>query len=129
MTGERGTERIRLMLVEDNPDFRNLMKALLGRQSDMELVAQAGSLTEARAHTATLQFDVVILDLGLPDGNGVDLIADLRRANANVGVVILSATLDPGSLQRASEAEVDEIMDKIAPLDDILGTIRRLGSV
>lgn len=129
MTGEGETERIRVMLVEDNPDFRNLIKALVGRQPDMELVAQAGSLAEARDHTATLEFDVVILDLGLPDGNGVDLIGDLRRANHNVGVVVLSASLDPASLQRATEAEADEIMDKLAPMDDVLDTVRRLGSV
>jgi len=53
------------------------------------------------------------LDLGLPDGNGVDLIADLRRANPAVGVLILSARLDPASLERATEAEADEIMNRL----------------
>lgn len=38
------TKRVRVMLVEDHPDFRNLMTTLLGRQSDIELVALAGSL-------------------------------------------------------------------------------------
>jgi len=61
----------------------------LSGQSDIELVAQAGSLAEARSQPAMLEFDVVILDLGLPDGNGVDLIADLRRANPDVAVLIL----------------------------------------
>jgi DNA-binding response OmpR family regulator len=54
------------------------------------------------------EFDVAVLDLGLPDRDGGDLIADLRRANPEVGVLILSA-----SLERAAEA--DEIMDKPAP--------------
>lgn len=130
MTGEdERTKRIRVMLVEDQPHFRSLMKALLGRQSDIELVAQAGSLSEARSHTATLELDAVILDLGLPDGNGADLIPDLRQANPNVGVLILSASLDPATLQRATEAGADEIMDKLAPLDEVLDVVRRLGSV
>jgi DNA-binding NarL/FixJ family response regulator len=126
MSGEEGTEQIRVMLVEDHPDFRDLMEVLLGSQPDIKLVAQAGSLAEARNHALRFELDVAVLDLGLPDGDGVDLIADLRRANPEVGVLILSASLDTVSLERAAEA--DEIMDKLAPLDEVLGTLRRLGN-
>ena len=126
MSGDAGTKQIRVMIVEDHPDFRDLMEILLARQSDIKLVAQAGSLAEARNHAVRLEFDVAVLDLGLPDGDGVDLIADLRRANPEVGVLVLSASLDTASIERATEA--DEIMDKLAPLDEVLGTLRRLGN-
>ena len=126
MSGEAGTKQIRVMIVEDHPEFRDLMKILLARQSDIKLVAQAGSLAEARNHAVRLEFDVAVLDLGLPDGDGVDLIADLRRTNPEVGVLVLSASLDTASIERATEA--DEIMDKLAPLDEVLGTLRRLGN-
>jgi DNA-binding NarL/FixJ family response regulator len=128
MTGEGGTERIRILLVEDHPDFRDLMEDLLTSQTDFKLVAQAGSLAEARNHAARFEFDVTVLDLGLPDGNGVDLIADLRRANPDVGVLILSASLDAAGFERATDAEADVIMDKLAPLDEVLDAIRRLGN-
>ena len=126
MSGEAGTKQMRVMLVEDHPDFRDLMEVLLGSQSDINLVAQAGSLAEARNHAVRFDFDVAVLDLGLPDGDGVDLIADLRQANPDVGVLILSASLDASSFERAAEAA--EIMDKLAPLDEVLGTLRRLGN-
>jgi DNA-binding NarL/FixJ family response regulator len=126
MTGEAGAERIRVIHVEDHADFRDLMEILLNSQSDIKLVAQAGSLVEARAHVASFEFDVAVLDLGLPDGNGIDLISDLRQANPEVGVLILSANLDAAGLERAADA--DEIMDKLAPLDEVLGTVRRLGN-
>jgi DNA-binding NarL/FixJ family response regulator len=126
MTEEAGTERIRVMHVEDQADMRDLMEILLNSQSDIKVVAQAGSLLEARAHVARSEFDVAVLDLGLPDGNGLDLIDDLRRANPDVGVLILSANLDAASMERAADA--DEIMDKLAPLDEVLGTVRRLGN-
>ena len=129
MTGEAEPRRIRVMLVEDHPDFRRLMEGLLGGQADIKLVAQAGSLAEARKHAAVVRFDVVVLDLSLPDGSGVDLIADLRRETPDVAVLILSATLDPASVDRATEAGADEIMDKLEPLDKILDTVRRLGGV
>jgi DNA-binding NarL/FixJ family response regulator len=124
MSGEAGTKRIRVMHVEDHPDFRDLMEILLGSQSDINLVAQAGSLVEARAHAARYEFDVAVLDLGLPDGDGGDLISDLRRANPDVGVLILSANLDAANIESAA----DEVMDKLAPLDEVLSTVRRLGN-
>lgn len=126
MSADAETKQIRVMLVEDHPDFRDLMEVLLGSQSDFNLVAKAGSLAEARNHAVRIEFDVAVLDLGLPDGDGVDLIADLRQANPDVGVLILSASLDAASFERAGEA--DEIMDKLAPLDEVLGTVRRLGT-
>jgi DNA-binding NarL/FixJ family response regulator len=122
------TKHIRAMLVEDHADFRALMEVLLNGQSDIELVAQAGSLAEARAQAATFELDVVVLDLGLPDGNGEDLIADFRRSNPDVGVLILSATLDPAGVEKATRMGADEIMDKLAPLEEVLSTVRRLGS-
>ena len=120
--------RIRVMLVEDHPDFRALMEVLLNGQSDIELLGQAGSLAEARAQAATFELDVVVLDLGLPDGHGEDLIADFRRSNPDVGVLILSASLDPAGVEKATRLGADEIMDKLAPLEEVLSTVRRLGS-
>jgi DNA-binding NarL/FixJ family response regulator len=120
--------RTRVMLVDDHADFRDLMTALLGRHPDLEVVAQAGSLAEARSHAVAVKYDVVVLDLGLPDGNGVDLIGDMREFNADAAVLILSASLHPTNLERATEAGADEILDKLAAPGEIVGTIRRLGT-
>ncbi len=128
MTGENGAFPIRVMLVADQPVFISLMEASLARQPDLEVVAQAESLSEARRHALSVIFDVAVLDLGLPDGSGADLIPDLRGPNPGVAVLIVSSSLDPSSLERAAEAGANEVMDKFAPLDDILGAVRRLGS-
>ena len=128
MTGEAVTKQIRVMLVEDHSDFRALMEVLLNGQSDVKLLAQAGSLAEAREHAAMFEFDLVVLDLGLPDGHGEDLIADFRRSNPDVGVLILSASLDPARIEKAKRLGADEMMDKLAPLGEVLSAVRRLGS-
>jgi DNA-binding NarL/FixJ family response regulator len=128
MTGKAVTQQIRVMLVEDHSDFRALMEVLLNGQSDIMLLAQAGSLAEARERAARFEFDVVVLDLGLPDGHGEDLIADFRRSSPDVGVLILSASLDPAGVEKATRLGADEVMDKLAPLDEVLSTVRRLGS-
>jgi DNA-binding NarL/FixJ family response regulator len=128
MSGEPEARRTRVMIVEDHADFRDLIEVLLDRQPDIELLAQAGSLVEARAQAARLKVDVAVLDLGLPDGNGADLIADLRRASHDVRVLVMSATLDPASIEKARSAGADEILDKLTPVDEIIATVRRLGS-
>ena len=115
------------MLVEDQADFRQLMATLLGRQADLEVVAQAGSIAEARKHAAAVVFDVAVLDLGLPDGNGADLIAELRRASPNVGVRVLSASLDAKNLEKATQAGADEMLDKLSSPIEVVDAIRRLG--
>jgi two-component system response regulator DevR len=120
------TGEIRVMHIEDHAGFRDLMKNLLDSQSDMEVVAQAGTLVEARTWAASSEIDVAVLDLSLPDGNGLDLIPDLRRANPNVGVLVLSANLDPAGPERAPGA--DEILDKLAPIEAVLNSVRELGS-
>jgi two-component system response regulator DesR len=117
------------MIVEDHADFRDLMEVLLDRQPDIELLAQAGSLAEAREQAARFEFDVVILDLGLPDGSGADLIAELRRASPGVRVMVLSASLDPEGIEKARSAGVEEILDKLTPVGEVLATVRRLGRV
>lgn len=128
MAGENIVVQTRIMLVEDQADFRDLLALLLGREPDLQVVAQAGSLAEARSHAATLRFDVAVLDLGLPDGNGADLIAELRGAVPGAAVLILSASLDPANLEKARRAGADEILDKFATPEEIVDTIKRLGA-
>jgi two-component system response regulator DesR len=128
MSAVTQAKRTRVMIVEDHADFRELMQVLLGRQPDIELVAQAGSLAEARAQAARFALDVAILDLGLPDGSGADLIADLRRDGNEVRVMVLSASLDPEGIEKARSAGADEILDKLTPVAEVLATVRRLGN-
>jgi len=116
------------MIVEDHADFRDIMKVLLEGHPDIELLAKAGSLFEARAYAARFKLDVAVLDLGLPDGNGADLIADLRRVSHDVRVLILSASLEPEGIEKARSAGADEILDKLTPVEEILATVRRLGN-
>ncbi len=120
------TREIRVMHVEDHAGFRDLVKNLLDGQSDMEVVAQAGSLYEARARAAGFEIDVAVLDLSLPDGNGLDLIPELRRTNPHLGVLVLSANLDPAG-QGDPGAGADEILDKLAPVEAVLNSVRKLG--
>jgi len=128
MTAEPETRRTSVMIVEDHADFRELMRVLLGRQPDIDLLAQAGSLAEARTQAARFELDVAILDLGLSDGSGADLIADLRRDSPKLRVLVLSASLDPAGIEKARSAGADVILDKLTPVGEVLATVRCLGT-
>jgi len=104
------------------------MVALLGGQPDLEVVAQAGTMAQARAEGAVAGFDVVVLDLGLPDGNGADLIPELREASPGGAVLIMSASLHPTNIRRAMREGADEVLDKLASPKEVVGTVRRLGA-
>jgi DNA-binding NarL/FixJ family response regulator len=128
VTGEDLATLTRVMLVDDHPDFRDLMVALLEGQPDLEVVAQAGSMAEARAQAAASSFDVAVLDLGLPDGNGADLIGELREASPGGAVLIMSASLHPTNIEKAMRAGAAEVLDKLSPPAEVVGTVRRLGN-
>ncbi|HEV2744156.1 MAG TPA: response regulator transcription factor [Rubrobacter sp.] len=128
MTGESLATLTRIMLVDDHPDFRDLMVTLLESQPDLEVVAQAGTMAEARSQAATSSFDVVVLDLGLPDGNGADLIGELREASPGGAVLVMSASLHPTNIEKAMREGADEVLDKLSPPAEVVGTVRRLGN-
>ena len=118
---------IRVMLVEDHAAFRQALAFLLTNEPDLEVVAQAGSLAEAREALDEEGLDVAVLDLALPDGDGSDLIGELRRRNPGVSVVVLSAAMGPGDLDEAVAAGADALLDKIESLPTIAYEVRRLG--
>ena len=122
------TGAVRVMLVDDHADFRRLVAAVVDREADLEVVAQAGSLEEARGRIASVGCDVAVLDMSLPDGVGSDLIAGLRETCPGSAVLILSASLDAATLAKVKEAGADEVLDKFGNPAEVVGAIRQLGA-
>jgi len=93
-------------------------------QPDLEVVGRAGSLAEGRAALALEEVDVAVVDVFLPDGNGVELVRELRQADPHLPIVILTAGLDPGLHALAFEAGADEVCLKATGIEEILKAIR-----
>jgi DNA-binding NarL/FixJ family response regulator len=113
------------MLVEDHIAFRQALASLLSGEPDLEVVAQAGSLAEAR-ELLDSRLDVAVLDLSLPDGDGRELIGELQRANAGISVLVLSVTIRPGHLEEVLNAGADAVLHKVASPATIVEEVRRL---
>ena len=104
---------IRVLVVDDRIDFRLAFVALLEGQPDLTVVSQAGSLAEAR--TMLEGVDVALIDRGLPDGDGLELIGALRAVNPGARVVVIRATLELIHPTDAIQAGADGVIDKLDP--------------
>lgn len=119
---------IRLLLLDDHLAFRQPLAFMLEREPDLTVAAQAGSLAEARQALAdgAGQIDVALIDLQLPDGNGVDVIREMRAASSAGAALVLTADPDKIRHARAIEAGACGVMGKTAHLAEIVEAIRRV---
>lgn len=119
-----------VLLVEDHGSFRRALAFVLGREPDLEVVAQAGTLQQAREEVgAAPRVDVAVLDLGLPDGNGDDLIPDLRALNPDARILVLTVDISPKSRDRALDAGADAVLGKDASIDEIVAAVKDMKGV
>ncbi|HEX2412730.1 MAG TPA: response regulator, partial [Solirubrobacteraceae bacterium] len=121
---ERAAEQMRVLLVEDHTAVREAIAGMFERESDLTVVGQAESLADARELLHGV--DVAVLDLALPDGDGIALIPELRAASPGAQVLVLSASLDRARTARAIDAGAAGALDKTADLDQVVDAIRHL---
>jgi two-component system KDP operon response regulator KdpE len=122
-----GTKRV--LLVEDEELNRVLVRAILARTADpvvkdIELV-EAPTLASARAELAASEVDVVLLDVNLPDGNGLTLAAELaqRVGMLRPQVVALTASVLPHERAAAMTAGCDAFLDKPYAAAQLIGVL------
>ena len=116
---------IRILVVDDHVFFRNALVSLLEHQPDLEVVGAEGSLFEAR--TMLKDVDVALLDRGLPDGDGLELLRELRAMNPDARVIVMSSTEGMSHPTDAIEAGADGVIDKIDTPDRVFALIRGHG--
>lgn len=116
----------RILLVEDHGVFREALAHCLDGEPDFEVVAQAGSLAEARNGGISSGFDVALVDFHLPDGEGMDLIRELHTANPDALVLMLTISLDPAAHAAAIGEGAHEVLSKGVRLREIVSAVRRL---
>ncbi len=112
----------RMMIVEDHSAFAQALGLILGDDTRISL---ARTLEEGRTLIRDGEpFDVVVLDLALPDGEGTELVPDIRQRHQQTRVAVLSAREDIGEV--ASRSGADVAIPKGTPLPDIISTLKKL---
>lgn len=114
----------KVLLVEDEELNRVLVRAILARATDdaireIELV-EAGSLQVARDALEASSVDLILLDVNLPDGNGLSLAADLSTRPGRPQVIALTASVLPHERAAAMSAGCDAFLDKPYGAQDLL---------
>jgi PAS domain S-box-containing protein len=123
-SGEPVADHVRVLLVEDHVAVREAIAAAFLRDGGFDVVGQAGSLSEARGMLSGV--DVAVIDLGLPDGYGGDLIGELREAEPEAQALVLSANLDRTEIARAVDSGAAGALSKAAPLEQLVQAVQRL---
>ncbi|KQZ67291.1 response regulator transcription factor [Nocardioides sp. Root151] len=110
----------RVLLIDDHELIRQGLARAFERQGEMTVIGQAGSVAEGKAAWAALQPDVVVTDLQLPDGTGLEIIRAIRAESASVGLVMLTMHAGDEHIFAAMEAGASAFVGKDSKASEVV---------
>ena len=122
-----------ILYVEDEELNRTLLRAVLQRAPDPRLrsasLLEARTLGQARGILTEEAIDLVLLDVRLPDGSGLDLVREIKSRKPDLGVVVMSASVLPVEREEAVRAGCDAFVAKPYVPGELLATLQRVLSM
>jgi DNA-binding NarL/FixJ family response regulator len=115
---------IRILSVEDHPVFREGLCTIISSQSDMQMVAQAGTAIEAIQEFRRCTPDITLMDLRLPGTNGTDALITILGEFPKARIIVLTTSDGDAEIQRALRAGAAAYLLKSTPQDELLAAIR-----
>ncbi len=119
---------LRVVLVDDHEVVRQGVKALLESSGDIEVVGEAGTASEAIRRVGYESPDVVVMDLRLPDGTGIEACREIRSRFPETKVLMLTSYADEEALVSAILAGASGYVLKRIRSDDLIDSIRKVGA-
>ncbi len=116
--------KIRVFLLDDHEVVRRGVAELLQSEGDIKVIGEAGTCAQALAQIPTLEVDVAILDVQLPDGDGVSVCRELRAGNPELAVLMLTSFDDDEALITAIMAGAQGFVLKQIRGNDLVGAVR-----
>lgn len=120
-------QALRVLIADDHPLFRNGLRTLLGAAPDVEVVGEAATGDDVVRLAATLQPDVVLMDIKMPALNGIDATRQLARETPQVRILVITMFEDDASVFSAMRAGARGYLLKDAEGEDILRAVRAVG--
>ncbi|MGO3325199.1 response regulator transcription factor [Gordonia sp. (in: high G+C Gram-positive bacteria)] len=118
---------VRVFLVDDHELVRRGLRDLLSTATDLEVVGEAATVDEARVQIAATAPDIAVLDVRLPDGNGVELCRDVRAENPDVHCLMLTSYADDDALLAAVLAGASGFVLKQILGHNLVDAVRTVG--
>ncbi len=122
-------EKIRVLIVDDIAETRENIRKLLQFESDVEVVGAARTGTEAIELASQLSPDVILMDINMPDMDGIEATERIRRKLSWAQIVILSVQGDPNYMRRAMLAGARDFLTKPPTIDELISAVRRAGEM
>ncbi|MGE5338573.1 MAG: response regulator [Gemmatimonadota bacterium] len=120
------TEPISILIVEDEPEFRRRFTQIIENEPSMRLVGVASNKRDAQSLIEREEFDVMLIDLGLPDGNGTDLIRQVSQRRPDTDIMVVTVFGDEQHVVSAIEAGATGYILKDSTPADVISCIRLL---
>ena len=121
---KQASSRIRILIVDDHPVLRDGLVAIIQGQHDLEVVGEAGTGKQAVALFEEHLPDITLMDLGLPDTHGVEVIRTLRQSHPDARIIVLTTYLGDVQAIRALRAGASGYLLKATLRRDLLSSIR-----
>jgi two-component system, NarL family, response regulator NreC len=121
---DQGVGPIRIVLADDHTLVRRGLRLLLDRESDFEVVAEAGDVETARRYVRGHHPAVLVLDLNMPGGSSLEAIPELREHNPDTQIVMLTMQQEPAFARRALSAGAIGYVLKEAASEELVGVVR-----
>ena len=118
------TEPIRIVVADDHPVVRDGLTAMLNTQPDLEVVGEAGTGRDAVEQVTALEPDVVLLDLEMPELDGVEALQQMRHSNPRVRVIVFTAFDTDERILGAVQAGAQGYLLKGVPREELFNAIR-----
>lgn len=116
---------ISILLVDDSPEAReNIKKLLAFEEQEFKVVGSVGTGTEALRAALEMRPDIVIMDVNMPDMNGIEATSEITKLLPATGVIMMSVQADADYLRRAMQAGARQYLSKPVDTDELYGTIR-----
>jgi CheY-like chemotaxis protein len=119
---------VRVLLIEDEPANRALVRAIIARADPATVpevdLLEAATMADARSILASESLDAVLVDVRLPDGNGLDLIGEIRAREGEVKVIVVSASVLPAERASALATGADGFLAKPFGTDAFVDVLR-----
>jgi two-component system response regulator NreC len=120
------TSPVRVLIVDDHAVVRSGIRLLLDQEADIEAVGEAGSGREAIFESRSLEPDVILMDVVMPDGSGLEVIPALLRERPETKVLVLSMQDDPRYVREAFEAGAQGYVLKEAADVEVVAAVREV---